>query len=124
MDNREYINELLDRNFERIDKIAELEDRIEKLIKMNKDLADAKHKMHMAYNELEVDLQNAEKEIEHLECKNAVIKNYSDTIYYDRNKLEKENIRQYQEIKKLKQKIKLKDYIIDKISRAIMLISK
>ena len=31
MDNREYINELLDRNFERIDRIAELEEQIEKL---------------------------------------------------------------------------------------------
>ena len=96
MDNREYINELMDKYFEKIEIIEGLEERIKKLEKRNQDLSDTKYAMHKAYKELEMDLESAENEI-------ALC---------------------HKDIKKLNQKINLKNYLIDKLSRAIMLISK
>ena len=93
MDNREYINELMDKYFEKIEIIEGLEERIKKLEKRNQDLSDAKYAMHKAYKELEMDLESAENEISHMQ----------------------------RIIKKLYQKVELKDWIIDKISRGIKL---
>ena len=90
------ISDLMDKNLDKIDRIAELEDRIKKLEKRNQDLSDTKYAMHKAYKELEMDLESAENEI-------ALC---------------------HKDIKKLNQKINLKNYLIDKLSRAIMLISK
>ena len=93
MDNREYINELMDKYFEKIEIIEGLEERIKKLEKRNQDLSDTKYAMHKAYKELEMDLESAENEISHMQ----------------------------RIIKKLYQKVELKDWIIDKISRGIKL---
>ena len=87
------ISDLMDKNLDQIDTIAELEERIKKLEKRNQDLSDAKYAMHKAYKELEMDLESAENEISHMQ----------------------------RIIKKLYQKVELKDWIIDKISRGIKL---